>query len=146
MTIYTPDPHALPDMKPACDLGTLHAKLIQEGHIPAYLMYNGTHYNPIVHNNMQPKLLSDHMPEWETPPPPKRKRKCQGELASATNGHKSNDSNEQSTEPERKRTKTMATTEDKLQKRRNARDNECDLDAQEYKSRKKKKEERHIDE
>ena len=86
------------------------------------------------------------MPEWEAPPPPKRKRKCQGELASATNGHKSNDSNEQSTEPERKRTKTMVTAEGKLQKRRDARYNECGLDAQEYTSRKKKKEERQPDE
>ena len=75
ITIYTPDPHALPDMKPACDLATLHAKLIQEDRISAYLMYNGTHYNPIVNDNMQLKPLSDHMPEWETPPPPKRKRK-----------------------------------------------------------------------
>jgi hypothetical protein len=146
ITIYTPDPHTLPEMKPVCDLATLHAKFIQEECISAYLMYNGTHYNPIVHDNMQLKPLSDHMPEWEAPPPPKRKRTCQGELASATNEHKSNDSNEQSTEPERKRTKTMITTEKKLQKRRNARDNECDLDAQEYKSRKKKKEDRQPEE
>jgi hypothetical protein len=34
----------------------------------------------------------------------------------------------------------MATTEGKLQKKRDARDNDCNLDAQEYKSRKKKKE------
>ena len=100
ITIYTPDPHALPDMKPACDLGTLHAKLIQEGNIPVNLMYNGVHYNPIVHDNMQLKLLSEYRPDWETHPPPKRKRQCQGELASATNDHKSNDSIEQSTEPE----------------------------------------------
>jgi hypothetical protein len=39
----------------------------------------------------------------------------------------------------------MVTTEEKLQNKRNARDNECILDAQEYKSRKKKKEEKHID-
>ena len=55
ITIYTPDPHTLPDMKPACDLGTLHAKLKKEGNIPVYLMYNGVHYNPIVHDNMQLK-------------------------------------------------------------------------------------------
>ena len=40
----------------------------------------------------------------------------------------------------------MITTEKKLQKRRNARANECDLDAQEYKSRKKKKEDRQPEE
>ena len=34
----------------------------------------------------------------------------------------------------------MATTEEKLQQNRNDRDNEWNLDAQEYKSRKKKKE------
>ena len=69
ITIYTPDPHTLPEMKPVCDLATLHAKFIQEECISAYLMYNGTHYNPIVHDNMQLKPLSDHMPEWEAPPP-----------------------------------------------------------------------------
>ena len=69
ITIYTPDPHTLPEMKPVCDLATLHAKFIQEECISAYLMYNGTHYNPIVHDNMQLKPLSDHMPELEAPPP-----------------------------------------------------------------------------
>ena len=59
----------------------------------------------------------------------KEERKCQSELASANNNQKSNDSNEQATEPERKRTKAMVTTEEKLQKRRNARDSECNLHA-----------------
>jgi hypothetical protein len=94
-------------------------------------MYNGVHYNPVVYDTMQLKPLSDHMPEWETPPPPKNKRKCQSELASANNGQKSNDNNEQVSKSERKRTKTMVTTEEKLQNKRNARDNECNLDAQE---------------
>jgi hypothetical protein len=44
ITVYTSDPHTLPEMKPACDLGVLHTKLKQEGSIPIYLMYNGVHY------------------------------------------------------------------------------------------------------
>jgi hypothetical protein len=145
ITVYTSDPHALPEMKPACGLGVLHTKLKQEGNTPMYLMYNGVHYNPVVYDTMQLKPLSDHMPEWETPPSPKRKRKCQSELANANDDQKSNKNNEQATEPDSKRTKTMDTTEEKLQNKRNARDNECNLDAQEYKSRKKKKDETHID-
>ena len=37
-TVYTPDPHTLPEMKLASDLGMLHAKLKQDGKIPMHLM------------------------------------------------------------------------------------------------------------
>jgi hypothetical protein len=52
--VYGPDPHTLPEMKVASDLGTLHIKLMQEDKSLVYLMYNGVHYNPIIYNNMPP--------------------------------------------------------------------------------------------
>ena len=94
-------------------------KLNQEGNIPVYLMYNGVHYNTIINDIVQLIQLSDHVPEWEPPPAPQRKRGYQSELESTNNDQKCNVNNEKATEPERKRTKQWSP------QKRNCKKEEC---------------------
>ena len=84
----------------------MHDQLKQEGWELAYLIYNGVHYNPIIHGIQGELVMKDAMPEW-VDPPPKRKRTEQlqegtgGESEDDEAGHKHED------EVRRKRAKTM---------------------------------------
>ena len=138
-TVYNPNVHEIPTMKQTDTLQEMHDQLKQEGQEPAYLIYNGVHYNPIIHGRQGELVMREAMPEW-VDPPPKRKRTEQlqegmgGESEDDEAGHKHEDV------VRRKRTKTMIQTTENEQKKRKPSDNESDLNAQEYKSRKKKSE------
>lgn len=65
-------------------------------------------------------------------------------MANASSNQLSSD-DEQETEPDWKRTTTMIITMEKLQKESKASENACNLDAQEYKSSKRKKKKKIIE-
>ena len=98
-------------MKQNNTLQEMHDPLTQEGREPAYLIYNGVHYNTIVHERQGELGLNEIMPEWAAPPP-KRKRVEQTQVETGTDidieedeaGHGRED------ETRRKRAKAMIRT------------------------------------
>jgi hypothetical protein len=138
-TIDNPNVHEIPTMKQTDTLQEIHGQLRQEGREPAYLIYNGVHYNPIVRERQGELVLSEDMPEWVAPPP---KRNRTEQMQERTGGESENDEagHKQEDETRRKRAKAMIQTAETEQKKRKPSDIESDLNAQEYKSRKKKSE------
>jgi hypothetical protein len=72
--IYNPNVHDIPTMRQTDTLQEMHDQLKQEGREPAYLMYNGVHYNPIVHERQGELVLGEDMPEWIASPTTKAEK------------------------------------------------------------------------
>ena len=78
-TIYKSDVHTMPEKKRVSTLRSTHLQITRDYSEPVYLIYNGYHYNPIIHaRSTQIKPICD-MPQWTPPPnPPPRKRTKNG--------------------------------------------------------------------
>ena len=141
-TIYNSNSnvHEMPTMKQNNTLQEMHDQLTQVGREPAYLIYSGVHYNPIVHErqgaSVERKYAGMGSPtpkngrEWH-----KHKRK-QGRAAKRTKPI----TGERMKQRENEKSKTMIQTVENDHKKRKQSENKGDLNAQEYKSRKKKRE------
>ena len=121
--VYTPNRSEMPLDHRIGELETMHHTLTANNNAPAYLVYDGNHYNPLMYAHRKQLDEEPDMPEWvddtrTTATKPKRKRRTSV----------IDDSEEDSTDTEandgthqrQKRTKTEQKTEDIKYKKRNA--------------------------
>ena len=137
-TIYTPDVHTMPEIQPVSTLSRTHRQITCARSEPVYLIYDGYHYNPIMHARSVPIRPVHDMPQW-TPPPPSRKRArdksgAAAASASETEPPSMNTDREQVMNNTRKKSKLGDSAAERIQQKRKVETHEDELDEQEYKS------------
>ena len=137
-TIHTPDVHTMPEMKPVSTLSSTHRQITCIHSEPVYLIYDGYHYNPVIHARSVPIRPVHDMPQW-TPPPPSQKRARDKPGAAAASAGETESPNmhterEQVMNNTRKKTKLGDSAAERIQQKRKVETHEDELDEQEYKS------------
>ena len=69
-TIYKSDVHTMPEKKRVSTLRSTHLQITRDYSEPVYLIYNGYHYNPIIHARSTKIIPICDMPQWTPPPHP----------------------------------------------------------------------------
>ena len=144
-TIYKSDVHTMPEKKQVSTLRSTHLQITRDYSEPVYLIYNGYHYNPIIHARSTKIIPICDMPQWTPPPPPPpRKRIKDGSGAAAakkTESSKLHTDREHVLNNVRKRNKLGDSTAERTQQKRKADTQVGILDEQEYKSGRRKADE-----